>query len=448
MTHPAPGATTTVETPDGPVVAHRNARVMRAHGVPYATAERFQPPVAPEPWTAPHEGTPGPLSPQLPDALLTAVDPGYAERQGLDEHCQFLSVTWPADAPDDGRTGQGLPVVVWIHGGSYATGGGELPAYDPALLVEEQRVIVVSITYRLGVLGFLGDGATAPANLGLLDIIAALAWVQRSISAFGGDPDRVTAMGQSAGADAIASLLATEHAGTLFQRAILQSTPLGIARGREPMTAAMLRAAGPVAPDAPVAEVLDAQASASKAARTHGLTSLMPFGPQWGHAPLPPEAERDALTANAAGVDVMIGHLADEGALVGMRYPGLRRAFALPGIGRALHRVTAGALARAVYERPAAQFARAHREAGGRAIQYSLRWRAEGSPMMDGHGMDLPLLLGDPESWAAASILGDESAERILEVGRAVRGVWGDFIRTGDVAAVSAARAPVLTIQD
>ena len=93
-----------------------------------------------------------------------------------DEHCQRLSVTVPADA----RPGDALPVMVWIHGGSYTSGAGDAPIFDPAALVREQHVVVVSVTYRLGLLGYLGDADGRPANLGLLDQLEALRWVSRS----------------------------------------------------------------------------------------------------------------------------------------------------------------------------------------------------------------------------------------------------------------------------
>ena len=123
--------------------------------------------------------------------------------------------------------GERLPVMVWLHGGSYTSGSGDLAIFDPAVLVAETRVIVVSVTYRLGLFGYLSTSTGRPANLGLLDQIEAFRWVQRNIASFGGDPGRVTAFGQSAGGDAVAHLMATPDAASLFQRAIIQSAPAG-----------------------------------------------------------------------------------------------------------------------------------------------------------------------------------------------------------------------------
>ena len=115
-------------------------------------------------------------------------------------------------------------------------GAGDEPHHDPSALVSEHNVIVVAVTYRLGVLGFLGDGSQErPANLGLLDLIAALDWVHENIAAFGGDPDQVTCAGQSAGADAVAHLMTVPRAARRFRRAILQSAPFGIRWNRSDM---------------------------------------------------------------------------------------------------------------------------------------------------------------------------------------------------------------------
>lgn len=148
------------------------------------------------------------------------------------EDCLRLSLTMPGDIqPGDSR-----PVMVWIHGGSYVFGAGDAAIFDPRAMVEEQGVIVVSVTYRLGLFGFLGGSGGRAANVGLLDIIEVLRWVNRNIQAFGGAADCVTLFGQSAGGDAIAHLMIAEDAQGLFQRAIIQSAPLGISLGRHKMT--------------------------------------------------------------------------------------------------------------------------------------------------------------------------------------------------------------------
>ncbi|MGW5877581.1 carboxylesterase family protein [Nocardiopsis terrae] len=140
-----------VDTPTGPVIGKVRDGVVRALGIPYARAERFAPP-RPEPeFTEPFHATrPGPAAPQLSSQVVAGAIEGISVGRH-DEHCQRLSVTFPADRDPDER----LPVMVWIHGGSYVTGAGDLEIFDPTRLVAEQRVIVVALTYRLGVLGYL-----------------------------------------------------------------------------------------------------------------------------------------------------------------------------------------------------------------------------------------------------------------------------------------------------
>ena len=120
-----------------------------------------------------------------------------------------------------------VPVMVWIHGGAFASGAGSLPWYSGERFAANGDIVVVSINYRLGALGFLCLPGVSDGNLGLLDQVAALRFVRDNIAAFGGDPDNVTVVGQSAGAASIAILMTMPQARGLFRRAILQSTPFG-----------------------------------------------------------------------------------------------------------------------------------------------------------------------------------------------------------------------------
>ena len=120
--------------------------------------------------------------------------------------------------------GAGLPVMVWIQGGGYVIGMSGLPEYDGGRLARDGGVVVVTFNYRVGIEGF-AQIEGAPANRGLLDQVAALEWVRDNIRAFGGDPDRVTVFGQSAGGGSVAALLAMDRAAGLFRRAVVQSMP-------------------------------------------------------------------------------------------------------------------------------------------------------------------------------------------------------------------------------
>ncbi|CAH0218022.1 Para-nitrobenzyl esterase [Arthrobacter sp. Bi26] len=413
------------DPPCGPVTGWRDGAVVRATGIPYATADRFQPPAPATDWSEMLEATS--LSPACPQAPVPFLDDVLGTRYGElpgSEDCQRLSITVPADLDDDER----LPVMVWLHGGSYTSGSGDLAIFDPSALVAETRVIVVSVTYRLGLFGYLSTSTGRPANLGLLDQIEAFQWVQRNIASFGGDPGRVTAFGQSAGGDAVAHLMATPGAASLFQRAIIQSAPLGITRGREKMNAAMGVAAEAVTATTPAMDVVAREEDVARAARKFGLMAAMPFGIQYGHSPLPEESELDgAWNAAAPGIDILIGHTAEEARLFLPRSPYLSRVARIPVVGSAVLKTVTWVVTELVYGKAARQFARRHVRAGGRAHSYVLSWRAPGNLYGAAHTVDLPLLFGHQRTWEGAGLLAGATWDEINAHGRAMRALWARF---------------------
>ena len=414
--------------PAGLIIGRADGLVVRATGIRYARAARFGPPTPELPATEPiHAAAPAPACPQLADPRVDQVLGDLFAALSFDEDCLRLSITRPADF----RADEKLPVIVWVHGGSYVSGAGDLAIYDPAVWVAEQRVVFVAVTYRLGLFGFLGTEATPP-NLGLLDLREALRWVQRNIAAFGGDPALVTMFGHSSGADAIAQLMLTAGAATLFRRAMLHSAPLGLTRNRQRMLRAMSRAVGPLAPTASVAELLARESAVIRAARWQGLKSGMPFGPQYGAAPLPPEIDIDATWAAVAPhIDVLIGATAEETRFFAVIDPTFNWLQRLPLAGGPLVRLLTSVTSRRIYLNPARAFAEHQARAGGRAWRFLLTYQPPGSPFGAAHVVDLPLLLGDRASWAATPLLGDADWEEFDKAGRQVRQLWADFARTG-----------------
>ncbi|WP_105565448.1 carboxylesterase family protein [Microbacterium halophytorum] len=417
--------------PSGPIRGWIDGSVARATGIPYAMSDRFE---EPRP-VADRDGTLvatdwSPACPQRPVPFLDAVLGGSVEGLEADEHCQRLSVT----APRDAGPGDGLPVMVWLHGGSYTSGAGDVPIMDPAPLVAEQRVIAVTVTYRLGLFGYLGGVAGKPANLGLFDQLEALRWVRRNIAAFGGDPERVTVFGQSAGGDAVAHLMATPDASGLFRRAIIQSAPFALARRRAAMVEAMNEAARGITADDSMQDVLDAQPAVEKAASGFGLRRATPFGTQYGQPPLPAEEDIDAAWhRHAPDVDVLIGHTAQEATLFVPRIPALQRLARLPLIGRVLSRGAVAALTRIIYGAGSRRFARRHARAGGSAHHYVVSWAAPGNPWRAAHTVDLPLLFGDEGTWQRADLVAGARWADLDAAAKRVREVWGRFARGEDL---------------
>lgn len=418
----------------GVVVGRVDGDVVRALGIPYAEAARFAPPVRVTRYAAPISAFQrAPAAPQLPPKLFDRLI-GSDDALGTEESCQRLSVTAPADLGHTER----LPVLVWIHGGGNVAGAGDLDYYDPRALVSEQRVIVVAVTYRLGMLGFLGDGADVPANLGLLDQLMALRWVRDNIGAFGGDPELITVFGQSSGADAIAHLMISDGADGLFRRVIMQSAPLGstIVDGRTAMTEAMVAAVGALSRDAPVEEIVAMQPVAEQVARRFGAPGRMPFGVQCGFPPVPGEAERDAAWRAAAGrFDVLIGSTLEETGVIAAVVPGLNVLFRVPVLGRFARRLIAAPTTRSMYDNPAREFVARHRAAGGRAYRYRLTWRPDGNGYGAAHLTDLALVFGTRGAWEGAALLGSTNWAEVDRRGRAVRRMWAEFARTGTMPA-------------
>ncbi|XP_021109943.1 neuroligin-1 isoform X2 [Heterocephalus glaber] len=211
--------------------------VIQFLGVPYAappTGEhRFQPPEPPSPWSDIRNATQfAPVCPQniidgrLPEVMLPVwftnnLDVVSSYVQDQSEDCLYLNIYVPTE--DDIRDSGGpKPVMVYIHGGSYMEGTGNL--YDGSVLASYGNVIVITVNYRLGVLGFLSTGdQAAKGNYGLLDLIQALRWTSENIGFFGGDPLRITVFGSGAGGSCVNLLTLSHYSEGLFQRAIAQS---------------------------------------------------------------------------------------------------------------------------------------------------------------------------------------------------------------------------------
>ncbi|HEV7626960.1 MAG TPA: carboxylesterase family protein, partial [Streptomyces sp.] len=375
----------------------------------------------------------------------------------------WLTVNVWSPEPDPGA---GLPVMVWIHGGAYTIGMSSLPEYDGGRLARDGGVVVVTFNYRVGIEGF-AQIEGAPANRGLLDQVAALEWVRDNIRAFGGDPDRVTVFGESAGAGSVAALLAMPRAVGLFRRAIAQSVQgtffsVDLAADVAAVCAAELGVRPTVADLSGVAPDLLSAAGDSVAA------TMDRWVERWGqivHRSIlfSPVVDGDVLPvtpwralAEGAGRDIelLVGHTRDEqrlftalDGLLGQVTPEQAAAalqvFAPGPDGAARYRDAFPAAgpdelyelvhSDCLFRMPTLHLAEAQTVAGGQVHVYELTWPAPG---MEGvlracHGLDVPLVFGNLGSGQPAMLIGDDPTPEAEALSAGMRAAWTAFAAHG-----------------
>jgi para-nitrobenzyl esterase len=355
-------------------------------GIPYATAERFEAPVPPKPWTGVRDALEaGPAAPQPPSRLERALGPMPLPQS---EDCLSLNVFTPS------TTGR-RPVLVWIHGGGFSSGSGGQVWYTGTRLAREADAVVVTLNYRLGVLGFLAlDGV--PPNLGLADQLAALGWVRDNIAAFGGDPAEVTLGGQSAGAQSALALWSAPRARGLVKRIALQSTPLGMRPSTwdEARQNALLlqEELGADIHTAPTEKILEAQLKV--AARKPGI-----------EPPFQLVADGDLVAAD------LVEAAPPGPALISWTREELR-AFVPDAPQEAI-------------EKTNGFFFDDTLAAKLDAFAYRFDWQAPGNRFGACHCLDIPFLFGTHDVWAAPML---EGAPKGLENETGLREVWAAFL--------------------
>ena len=444
-------AAATASTQAGAIAGLQLGAVNAFLGIPYAEPPvgrlRWRPPQAVSPWPGVRQTTR-----HGPSAWQSVAREGFGPwttefvvQDAVSEDCLYLNVWAPVqDTP--------CPVLVWIHGGAFCQGSGSVPIYDGQALAA-RGVVVVTLNYRLGVLGFLAhpDLAREPTqavtgNYGLQDQVAALQWVQANIAAFGGDPDAVTIAGQSAGAMSVHMLVASPMASGLFHRAIALSGP-------PTLVAIKTRAQAEADGLAYAAELAQRGVQGLRDLPAEDLTRILPpaprFMPMVDGTLLPAWPPQCSPTPAPNAVPMLVGQTADENSGLDPQY-GSADPTALSGLLQRLHGAQAASAAASYLEAAGGSCPAAYRAASSDMWSAALWLWAEqrartvaqptfaccfdhAPPGADAvrwgafHTCDVPYAL---------ATLGAAPQRRYSETDRSlsalVSGFWLQFIRSGD----------------
>lgn len=446
----------------GAVAGRDLGDLVHVAGLPYAAApvgaNRFALPQPPEGWSGVRAFTQGaPVPPQFPSRLAAVMGDYPAEQS---EDCLKLEI-WAHRAPAQGR-----PVIVFIHGGAFMTGGGAMACYDGASLARASGAVVVTLSYRLGALGFMPIDGLAPANLGLHDQIAALRFIRQEIGAFGGDAGNVTVIGQSAGGLSIAAMLTLPDAAALFDKAVLISAPLGLELNTTAQAAglgqAFLGALG-LADPAPgalaglsTAQILQAQGAVMRQWVQAGAPDQItpPFMPVIDGVLLHDQPQRSLMNRPPVWCPLILGATREEMASFWFDRQDLedharavlpaRFEEAFPGRGAAMmaqfqaRRADPAALAvlgdlrtSVDFVWPALDLAQRQTEAGGDGFAYVFDWQSPDRRMGACHCIELAFLLGEPAVWEGAPMLAGAAPTELAGLRARFQASIGAFARTG-----------------
>ncbi|MGC1513874.1 MAG: carboxylesterase/lipase family protein [Acidimicrobiales bacterium] len=443
-------------------------------GVPYAKPPvgdlRFRPPQPMDAWQGEREATAfGTISVQADIPMAAMMGGGEPDA----EDCLYLNVWTPG--LDAGRR----PVMVWLHGGAFIFGSGSSAMYAGTSLAQRGDVVVVTINYRLGALGYLAhpdlvDAETgAMGNWGLLDQIAALEWVRDNIEHFGGDPGNVMVFGESAGSMSTSNLLAAPRAKGLFHKAICQSgAPMAMpAEDATRVANLLVESLGLSSIEevrtAPVKDIVAAQTAVMQSASGE---LVMPFEPTIDGVVLPASPWELIAAGSAAGVTLMMGSNRDEMKLFSMLDPeamGLDDAALVARLTARLGDDAQGAVdayrkaregrgesaiaselwwameSDRFFRAPAMHCLHLHAEHAPATYAYLITWESPMAMLGSCHAIELPLVFGTLDAPGASMLSGEgEAAETLATL---MQDAWIAFAHRGDPSTPGLGSWPVYT---
>jgi len=449
-----------VQTRAGAVRGAVRGGIATWRGIPYARAPRFRPP-EPMAWTGERDATTfAPVAMQSRDPR-TAMMSGITDKVEMAEECLALNIYSPG--ADDKRR----PVVVWIHGGAFFMGSSSQPLYNGTSFAKRHDLVVVTLNYRLGVFGllYLGDrlgDEYAAGNVALLDQLAALRWVRDHIAAFGGDPDAITVMGESAGAVSVANLMAMPAARGLFHRAILQSGASGLSpptrSDATALTDAFCKELAVTPPQLLAASAEQLLSGQERVIRSLGLGAFSPYVDGVTVPRIPIDAVR---AGEGAVVPTLLGSNRDEWAFFDLFVPGstalviaqLRRR-----LGAAVDRMHASYLAarpdgsaeqawvdlvgEVAFRIPMIRLAEAQAKHAP-VWMYRFDWASSafGGKLGAGHALELPFVWNVVDTPVGQLLLGNDPSASSLAT--TMEAAWASFIRGGAPSAEGMPRWPI-----
>lgn len=441
-----------VSTTHGKLAGVEAGGVRYFRGIPYAAPPtgklRFRPPEPHRGWTGVRPAhAQAPIPPQMPSRLRNVLG-DYALPQS--EDCLTLDIT----TPSLGRNNGSAPVLVWLYGGAFVTGGTAVPWYDGTSFARRHGIVFVSLNYRLGALGFLSHPELGPGNAGLHDQFTALQWVKENIAEFGGDPDKITLAGQSAGAISIFALLATSGTAPLFRQAILQSgrfNSLSPKAQMESVGEAFLHRAGMSANalrNLPVAEIVTLQTAFIRENAEFAVTST-PFRPGIDEEFVPNNPLQAAISG-AKDKPLILGWTHDELLAFFAHDPAVRKAtpdqingalrrhwddnwreaysFARARApGASIEQLLALAVNEATFAGATVAFAESLADANNAPWLYRFDWSAPENPVQACHCVELPFVFNNTAKWQPPMHEGANLRKR-RALAQVVHDTWASFV--------------------
>ncbi|CAH8770803.1 carboxylesterase family protein [Paenibacillus dendritiformis] len=409
----------------GELVGTQEKQALAFYNIPYgADKGRCKPVGEPSKWTGTRDATkPGPVFPQLPSRLSTVVGTKKEERNQQED--AFILNIWTK------LTNEKRPVLFWIHGGGWLSGGGSLPWYNGSEMASNGDVVVVTVNYRLGALGNLYVPGISEGNLALQDLIAALHWVKKNIEAFGGDPHQITVAGQSAGAWYSVALMACEEVKGMFNRTALFSFPactkaldenaslelsnlllerLGIdERNKEKILGV------------PIEDILSSQVEVIREVQRRNNDLLTAFLPIVDGVLLKGDIWSEAIRISGGNVNVIAGITGEETAAFFHQTDLRNKDNYFELVKRSSDEIFG----------QTHEFMLSINEGGSDTYLFHFNYPSPDPYLLACHCMDLPFVFGNFEKWDNAPMLADIHVEEALHLSDQVQGYLLRFIKNG-----------------